>query len=81
MHTPTMSDFGLLKCILRYVKGTINDGLPINRDPNLNLSTFSDKLVWVQTNKTVYNWFLYHGRFYGDFLVRKKTRDSLSLIN
>ena len=42
MHAPTVSDFGLLKRILRYLKGTINMGLHIRKDQNLALSAYSD---------------------------------------
>ncbi|KAG7578201.1 Integrase catalytic core [Arabidopsis thaliana x Arabidopsis arenosa] len=42
MHSPTVSDFGLLKRILRYIKGTLGMGLPIKRNSTLALSAFSD---------------------------------------
>ncbi|AAD21687.1 Strong similarity to gi/3600044 T12H20.12 protease homolog from Arabidopsis thaliana BAC gb/AF080119 and is a member of the reverse transcriptase family PF/00078 [Arabidopsis thaliana] len=42
MHSPTTSDFGLLKRILRYIKGTIGMGLPIKRNSTLTLSAYSD---------------------------------------
>ncbi|CAL9227254.1 unnamed protein product [Arabidopsis halleri] len=42
MHAPTTSDFGLLKRILRYVKGTLHLGLPIKRNSSLLLSAFCD---------------------------------------
>lgn len=40
MHSPTVSDFDLLKRILRYVKGTSNMGLPIKKNDKLNFSAF-----------------------------------------
>lgn len=42
MHAPTTSDFGLLKRILRYIKGTVNYGLHIKKDTGLELSAFCD---------------------------------------
>ncbi|XP_019099719.1 PREDICTED: uncharacterized protein LOC109132531 [Camelina sativa] len=42
MHKPTNSDFTLLKRILRYIKGTLNYGLPIQQHKNLALSAFYD---------------------------------------
>ncbi|XP_019087375.1 PREDICTED: uncharacterized protein LOC109127260 [Camelina sativa] len=42
MHAPTVLDFGLLKCILRYLKGTINMALHIRRDTNISLSAYCD---------------------------------------
>ncbi|XP_019092302.1 PREDICTED: uncharacterized protein LOC109129119 [Camelina sativa] len=42
MHEPTISDFGLLKRILRYIKGTIQMGLSIKKSFNLSLSAFCD---------------------------------------
>lgn len=42
MHAPTMTDFGLLKRILRYIKGTLELGLHIRKDQVLVLSSFSD---------------------------------------
>lgn len=38
MHSPTVSDFGLLKRILRYLKGTLHLGLHIRKDKCLSLS-------------------------------------------
>ncbi|KAL9308946.1 putative FBD domain-containing protein [Arabidopsis thaliana] len=42
MHLPTVSDFGLLKRILRYIKGTLGMGLPIKRNSELVVSGYSD---------------------------------------
>ncbi|KAG7656784.1 Retrotransposon Copia-like N-terminal [Arabidopsis suecica] len=42
MHFPTVSDFGLLKRILRYIKGTLGMGLPIKRNSELAVSGYSD---------------------------------------
>lgn len=42
MHAPTVSDFGLLKRTLRYVKGTLKAGLPIVKEQNLLLTAFCD---------------------------------------
>ena len=42
MHSPTISDFGLLKRILRYIKGTITMGFHIRKDSNLLLSGYCD---------------------------------------
>lgn len=38
MHLPTVLDFGLLKCILRYLKGTLEMGLHLSKDDCLTLS-------------------------------------------
>ncbi|CAA7040242.1 unnamed protein product [Microthlaspi erraticum] len=42
MHQPTISDFGLLKRILRYIKGTISYGLHIRKDQDMSLTAFCD---------------------------------------
>ncbi|CAA7042356.1 unnamed protein product [Microthlaspi erraticum] len=42
MHLPTVSDFKLLKRILRYIKGTINLGLHIKKDRELVLHAYCD---------------------------------------
>ena len=42
MHLPTMSDFAMLKRILRYLKGTMHLGLHIVRGSNLILSAYCD---------------------------------------
>ncbi|XP_019095626.1 PREDICTED: uncharacterized protein LOC109130495 [Camelina sativa] len=42
MHSPTVSDFGLLKCILRYLRGTSAMGLHISRSTNLFIVSYSD---------------------------------------
>ncbi|CAA7042103.1 unnamed protein product [Microthlaspi erraticum] len=42
MHLPTVSDFHLLKRILRYIKGTINFGMHIKKDKELTLHAFCD---------------------------------------
>ena len=41
MHSPTEAQFAALKCILRYIKGTLSYGLHI-RDGPLHLIAFSD---------------------------------------
>ena len=42
MHQPTVADFGLLKRVLRYIKGTLHLGLHINKNNGLELSAYSD---------------------------------------
>ena len=42
MHSPTVSDFGLLKRILRYLKGTTTLGLHIRKDKCMSLLTYYD---------------------------------------
>ena len=42
MHSPTISNFGLLKRILRYIKCTITMGLAIRKDSTFLLSAFCD---------------------------------------
>ena len=42
MHTPTVSDFQLLKRILRYLKGTINMGLTLHSDTDSMLRAYCD---------------------------------------
>ena len=42
MHAPTNADFGFLKRILRYIKGTVNLGLHIRKDSALKLSAYCD---------------------------------------
>ncbi|CAA7036250.1 unnamed protein product [Microthlaspi erraticum] len=42
MHSPTVSDFNLLKRILRYIKGTINMGLHIKKDKKMVLHAYCD---------------------------------------
>lgn len=42
MHLPTVSDFSLLKRILRYLKGTMSMGLNIVKGEDLTLSAYCD---------------------------------------
>nr|AAC67200.1 putative retroelement pol polyprotein [Arabidopsis thaliana] len=42
MHQPTMSDFHLLKRILRYIKGTITMGISYNQNSPTLLQAYSD---------------------------------------
>lgn len=42
MHAPTVSDFQLLKKILRYVKGTITMGIFFNKETDCTLRAYSD---------------------------------------
>lgn len=51
MHLPTISCFGLLKRILRYLKGTMELVLHITRDNCFTLSVYCD-LDWVGCTET-----------------------------
>ncbi|XP_013658002.2 uncharacterized mitochondrial protein AtMg00810-like [Brassica rapa] len=42
MHMPSVSDFQLLKRILRYVKGTVETGININKAAHSTLVCYSD---------------------------------------
>ncbi|KAG7589577.1 GAG-pre-integrase domain [Arabidopsis suecica] len=42
MHMPTVSDFHLLKRIIRYIKGTITMGISFNKDTDCTLRAYSD---------------------------------------
>ncbi|XP_019100833.1 PREDICTED: uncharacterized protein LOC109132852 [Camelina sativa] len=42
MHSPTNSDFVLLKRILRYLKGTLHMGQPIKKNNNFSLFAYCD---------------------------------------
>lgn len=42
MHAPTVADFGFLKRILRYIKGTQHLGLHVNKLTTLQLSVYCD---------------------------------------
>lgn len=42
MHAPTQTDFGYLKRILRYIRGTTSFGLHMYKDSPLLVSAFSD---------------------------------------
>lgn len=42
MHAPSISDYRLLKCILRYVKGTIDHGINFAQDTDFTLRAYSD---------------------------------------
>ncbi|XP_043713181.1 uncharacterized mitochondrial protein AtMg00810-like [Telopea speciosissima] len=42
MHAPNMAHFGMVKRILRYVHGTLDQGLYIVRNSSLDLYAFSD---------------------------------------
>jgi len=42
MHSPTESDFALLKRILRYLRGTSSMGLHLYRNSNLSLVSYND---------------------------------------
>ena len=51
MHLPTMNDFGLLKRILRYLKGTQGLSLHIEKSTSLTLSAFCDS-EWAGCRET-----------------------------
>ena len=51
MHQPTISDFQLLKRILRYLKGTINMGLTLQSDIDSTLRAYCDS-DWAGFNTT-----------------------------
>lgn len=51
MHTPTQADFGFLKRILRYIKGTQSLGLHIKKQSFLNLSAYCDS-DWADCKET-----------------------------
>jgi hypothetical protein len=42
MHASTEDHFRALKCILRYVKGTVHHGLQLHRNPSRDLLAYSD---------------------------------------
>ncbi|XP_043687442.1 uncharacterized mitochondrial protein AtMg00810-like [Telopea speciosissima] len=42
MHRPTVDHWAVVKRILRYLKGTINNGLALDRTTSMTLSAFSD---------------------------------------
>lgn len=42
MHEPSVSDYQLLKRILRYVKGTTGWGITLNRDTDFTIRAYSD---------------------------------------
>ncbi|CAA7036579.1 unnamed protein product [Microthlaspi erraticum] len=42
MHSPTMTDFSLLKRILRYIRGTTAFGLHLHKNTSLSLTSYSD---------------------------------------
>lgn len=42
MHAPTVTDFGLLKRVLRYLKGTMEHGLRIMKSADLSLMAYCD---------------------------------------
>lgn len=42
MHAPTVTDFGLLKRIICYIRGTTTFGLHMYKDSSLTISTYSD---------------------------------------
>lgn len=42
MHAPSMSDYNLLKRILRYVKGTVTMGISFNKNTDFALISYSD---------------------------------------
>ena len=42
MHAPTLSDFHLLKRILRYIKGTTTMGISFNKNTDCKLRAYSD---------------------------------------
>ena len=51
MHAPTVSDFTLLKRILRYVKGTLTMGISLHKDTDFTLTAYSDS-DWAGCNIT-----------------------------
>lgn len=44
MHAPTTDHWSFVKCLLRYLCGTFNEGLQIHHQSPLNLHAFSDHL-------------------------------------
>lgn len=50
MNSPTISDFHLLKHIVRYIKGTVVMGLTITRNSDFVMKAYSDS-DWVGWKK------------------------------
>ncbi|XP_019186544.1 PREDICTED: uncharacterized protein LOC109181247 [Ipomoea nil] len=42
MHTPTVNHWGMVKRVLRYVKGTLNYGLRLSPSPTTSIHAYSD---------------------------------------
>ncbi|KAL1219347.1 putative mitochondrial protein [Cardamine amara subsp. amara] len=42
MHAPTVTDFDLLKRILRYIRGTVTMGIKLNNNTDCKLRAYSD---------------------------------------
>ncbi|XP_058191984.1 uncharacterized mitochondrial protein AtMg00810-like [Rhododendron vialii] len=61
MHAPTEFHFQLVKRILRYVHGTLDQGLRLLSSKSLELYAFSDadRLGWLSNYSTVHNWILH----------------------
>jgi hypothetical protein len=44
MHTPTTEHWTFVKCLLRYLWGTVNEGLQIHRQSPMQLHAFSNHI-------------------------------------
>ncbi|KAI0527574.1 hypothetical protein KFK09_003179 [Dendrobium nobile] len=74
MHDPQLSHFFLLKRLIRYIKGTVNFGLPINKS-SLNLNTYSDA-DWASdpiTHKSTSGYCTFLGKMLVSWTIKKQT--------
>lgn len=82
MHSPTESDFGLLKRILRYLCGTSFMGLHLYKNSDLSLVFYSDS-DWAgcQRYSTIYNRFLCLPWLQYHIVVCKTATDNITIFN
>ncbi|XP_019096492.1 PREDICTED: uncharacterized protein LOC109130870 [Camelina sativa] len=82
MHAPTVSDFQLLKRILRYIKGTTTMGISFNKNTDYKMRVFSDSDYngFQSSNRSTGGFCTFHGNNIISWSSKKQPTVSKSSI-